>query len=107
VPEVAEIARPGAASLGLALAQGDGAGPVVDELVGSRPIGVGGAGAERLRYRDVVLAIDGRSVRTLDDLFRIMGEFEVGDVVRVRVRRGTVEQEIAVELVAYDPDTGR
>ena len=104
---VGDIARPGSASLGLALSQGTGAGPVVDELVGTRPVGVGGEGENRLRYRDVILSIDDRPVRTLDDLHRVMGEHEVGDRVRVRVRRGTVEREFEVSLVEYDPDTGR
>ena len=104
---VADLARPGAASLGLALGQGDGSGPVVDELVGSRPRGVGGEGEHKLRYRDVILSIENRGVRTLDDLYRVLGEFEVGDRVRVRVRRGIIERELEVELVAYDPDAGR
>lgn len=104
---VGDIARPGSASLGLALSQGTGAGPKVDELVGTRPPGVGGEGENRLRYRDVILSIDDRPVRTLDDLHRVMGEYEVGDRVRVRVRRGTTEREFEVSLVEYDPDTGR
>jgi len=104
VPEVAEVDHPGDATLGVALAQGSGAGPVVSEIVASRPGGVGGDRGARLRNKDVILAIDGRSVRTLDDLHRILGEFEVGDTVQVSVRRGAAERVIPVVLVAREPD---
>ncbi len=103
VPEVAEVDHPGDATLGVALAQGSGAGPVVNEIVAQRPGGVGGSSGARLRNKDVIIAIDGRSVRTLDDLHRILGEFEVGDTVKVMVRRGSLEKEIPVTLVERLP----
>jgi C-terminal processing protease CtpA/Prc len=97
--EVADVDRPGP-SLGVALSQGRGDGPVVDEIVAMNPGGIGGETGNRLRHRDVIVAIDGRTVRTLDDLTRVLGDYEVGDDVVVRVRRGRTSRDVPVTLVA-------
>ena len=97
--EVADIDRPGP-SLGVALGQGKGDGPVVDEIVAMNPGGVGGETGNRLRNRDVIVAIEGRTVRTLDDLTRVLGDYEVGDEVEVVVRRGRTTRKVPVTLVA-------
>lgn len=99
--EVADIDRPGP-GLGVALSQGRGEGPVVDEIVAMNPGGIGGRTGNRLRHRDVIVAIDGRTVRTLDDLSRVLGEHEVGDEVVVTVRRGRTTREVPVVLVESD-----
>lgn len=96
--EVADIDRP-KASLGVALGQGRGDGPVVDEIVAMKAPGVGGQPGERLRNRDVITAIEGRTVRTLDDLYRVLGDYDVGAEVVVTVRRGTRIEQIPVTLV--------
>lgn len=97
--QVADIDRPGP-SLGVALSQGSGDGPKVDEIVALNPGGIGGETGHRLRYRDVIVAIDGRTVRTLDDLTRVLGDYEVGDQVVVTVHRGRVTRKVPVTLVA-------
>ncbi|MEQ8850898.1 MAG: PDZ domain-containing protein [Phycisphaerales bacterium] len=99
IPEVAEIARPGDASLGLQIGPGAGDGPVVAQVVAGS--GRGGVGAERLRRRDVITAVDGETVRTLDDLYRVLGEFEPGDEVALSVRRSGEPLEIRVRLVPH------
>lgn len=98
---VAEVDHPGA-SLGIALRQGAGEGPVVDEIVAMNPSGIGGDRGNRLRNRDIIIAIDGRTVRTLDDLHRVLGEFDPGDTVAVTVRRAKTVQDVNVTLVEPD-----
>jgi len=94
--EVAEVIRPADAALGVRLSAGRGDGPSVASLASPA---AHFPGKERLRLRDVVTSIDGRTVRTLDDLQRILGEFEVGDRVVVGVRRGRREIDVLVELI--------
>ena len=96
---VGEVGRPFGASLGVALAPGRGDGVKVDEVVSMRERGVGGETGARLRYRDVITSIDGRTVRTLDDLARVLGAYEVGDEVDVGVRRAGRALELRVTLV--------
>ncbi|MEO1128563.1 MAG: hypothetical protein AAFX05_02520, partial [Planctomycetota bacterium] len=74
--QVADIDRPGAASLGIALSPGRGDGPMVDQVVSMIPGEVGGRPGERLRFRDVITAIDGTSLRTLDELYRLLGAYD-------------------------------
>jgi hypothetical protein len=83
LPEVAEMLRPGAAQLPLELGQGPGDGLIVASL----PASAAGR-ATGLRPRDVVTAVDGRPVRDLNDLARVLGELEPGETVEVRYRRG-------------------
>jgi len=96
--EVGELHRPGAAGLGLELRPGRGDGPVVDEIVGLRD------GRRGLRNRDVILAVDGEATATLDDLHRVLGAREVGDVVVLSVRRGRSRVEVEWELVSTEPE---
>lgn len=98
LPMVAEAGHPSEAGFGVEFGPGAGDGPVVTGLgpLGGRRK----AGTERLRLRDVVISIDGRAVRSMDDLYRILGEKEVGDVVMVGIRRGTKSVEVPVELVS-------
>jgi PDZ domain-containing protein len=56
----------------------------------------------RLRSGDVLAAADGRPVRSPDDLRRVIGLREVGESVRLRVRRGKRTHEIVVGTVG-DP----
>lgn len=100
LPRVAEIDRPGEASLGVELKPGRGIGPEVnlinDQLARTvRPWGRG----DRLRNRDIIIEVGGTQVRTLDDLYRVLGEYEPEDIVPVRVRRGEREYELNIELI--------
>lgn len=95
-PEVAETIEEGEASLGVVVGQGEGDGPVVEEVVVWRS---GAEYRERLVIRDVITAIDGVPTRTLEELIRALSSREVGDIVRVSVRRASLRLEIPVELV--------
>ncbi|MBL8745813.1 MAG: PDZ domain-containing protein, partial [Phycisphaerae bacterium] len=97
IPFAGEQNRPGAAGLGVALGPGSGDGPVVSGIVAaSRAIGLGD---ERLRMRDVITAVNGRATRSLDEFHRILAEFEVGDEVRLEVRRGSRTLVVTMRLV--------
>ena len=68
----------------------------------------GGAPAEgKLQPTDLIVAVDGTSVRTPDDLRRLIGTHEPGDTVRLRVRRGADVEEIAVDTIASTDEAGR
>lgn len=99
LPEVAEVHKPGEATLGVELAPGSGDGPVVlnSALLGK-------SGEDRLRKRDIIESIDGRATRNLDDLARVLGEYALGDEVRVAVRRGSRRLEVRVQLVPESPE---
>ncbi|TVQ61300.1 MAG: PDZ domain-containing protein [Phycisphaerales bacterium] len=84
VPLVADVMRRAPVWLGVALSGGAGDGLVVEDVV-TRPREAG----ERLRPRDVILSIDGRPVRTTQEVERVMGDLEPGDRVLLDVRRGT------------------
>lgn len=102
LPDVAEQARPGEASLGIEVGPGAGDGLVVVEIVaGSRARVIG---PERLTRRDVITAIDGRATRTLDDLHRLLGEAKVGQRVVLEIRRGERRLEVEMELVRRSDD---
>ncbi len=47
---------------------------------------------------DVIVAIDGQTVRTTDDLYKILERHDVGDEVRVEVLRGGRKRTLAVRL---------
>ncbi len=105
LPEVGEQSRPPRASLGVEVGPGDGDGPEVrGAALRSR---ARYTGEDRLRLRDVITAIDGRSTRTLDDLFRVLSELQVGRRVTLDVRRGGRMVRVGLELVDRDaPDAG-
>lgn len=84
LPEVGEALRPGAARLPFELEQGPGDGLVVVRLTKTPA-----ARASGLRVRDVVTSIDGHPVHDLNDLHRLLGEFEPGNTVALTYRRGS------------------
>jgi hypothetical protein len=97
LPMAGEIGKPGQAGLGVELKAGSGDGPEVAGIVAMSR--AKHAGEERLRMRDVITAVNGRSTRCLDELHRVMAEFEVGEVVTLTVRRGSRMVEVEMELV--------
>jgi hypothetical protein len=104
---VSELMDPTGGGLGVALEPGVGDGPVVAGLSG--PEGVEGTDDDpenRVRLGDVILAIDGVATPTLDELYRVLGEREPGDIVDVRLRRGTLRRTVRIELVdaGAEPD---
>jgi tetratricopeptide (TPR) repeat protein len=94
VPEVAEQARPGAAGIGADVEPGSGDGPVIVELPRRSPARDAG-----LRVNDVLTAIDGKPTRDLNELVRVLGEYEPGEEVEVAYRRGRQHATTRVKLV--------
>lgn len=101
LPEVVEEVGAGPANLPVDLGPGSGDGPEVTsqpaiDIVrgGRRPADTGG-----LKFRDVITSIDGKPVRDLQDLARILGEYEAGTTVTVGYRRGKQHAEAQVKLV--------
>lgn len=62
--------------------------------------------AGKLETGDVIVAVDGRTVATPDDLRRLIGLHEAGETVRLRVESGGEARTADVETVA-SPDDGR
>ena len=79
------------------------------EPEGALVVAVGdGAPAEgKLQPTDLIVAVDGKPVRTPDDLRRLIGTHDPGDSVRLRVRRGTDVEEISVGTIASTDEPGR
>lgn len=83
LPAVAETIKSGMASLGIDVDAGTGEGPVVAEVPRSRD-----GKPHPLRLGDVLTAIDGKPVRDLAELVRVLSGYKPGDVVEVSYRRG-------------------
>lgn len=106
LPEVAERVRPGMASLGVVVGPGRGDGPVVEDVdrrPGRRAVPADG-GADALRARDVIVALDGEQTRTMEDLVRVLSGCEPGQAVDVDVRRGTRRLTMRLVLVPAPAD---
>lgn len=92
LPEVAERAHPPDAGLGVAVAAGAGEAPtVIGRLTDLRR-------GSALRAGDVILSVQGRATATLDDLYRVLGDYEVGDEVSVTIQRSGARSEVRVVL---------
>lgn len=63
--------------------------------------------AGKIEPTDVVVGVDGKAVKTPDDLRRLIGTREPGESVRLRVRRDDATQVIEVGTVASSEETGR
>ncbi len=88
LPEAAERIESGMASLGIEVDTGAGEGPIVTRAPASIP----------LRAGDVITAIDGRPVRDIAELVRLLGRYKPGDVVEVSFRRGRMHSETRITL---------
>jgi len=97
LPEAPEELAPGMASLGVTVGAGRGDGPVIEEIPPGSP--ARGAG---LRLGDVILAVDGRSTRTILDLVRVLSQRSPGQAVTVTARRGRRVLDARVTLVEFD-----
>jgi S1-C subfamily serine protease len=51
---------------------------------------------------DVIIGIDGEDVISQKDLFKLLDDKEVGDAVRIKVRRGEQETELDAKLSPLD-----
>lgn len=91
-PAVPEEIQRGMASLGVEVEAGSGDGPVI--------VATGRVAADGLRKGDILTAIDGKPVRDLAELVRILSGYRPGERVEVSVRRGKLHQDATVELTA-------
>jgi protease Do-like 1, chloroplastic len=58
--------------------------------------------AGRVELGDIILAVAGKSVTTIDDLMDVMEDHKVGDQVSVEVLRGKRRQQVSVTLQAVN-----
>jgi S1-C subfamily serine protease len=54
----------------------------------------------RIRLGDVITAIDGEAIRTYDDLARMLDRHNVGDRIKLGIRRSGKEQTLSLKLQA-------
>jgi len=99
LPIVAEQNKPGQATLGVDVEQGDGDGPVIADIPRDERGHPNPARHAGLRTGDVITAIDGKPTRDLNELVRLLGEHQVGDQVEVSYRRGTIHGAVKIALV--------
>jgi hypothetical protein len=99
LPMVAEQNRPGAATLGVDVEQGDGDGPVIVEIPRDERGQPNPARHAGLKVGDVITAIDGKPTRDLNELVRLLGEHRSGDEVEVSYRRGKIHGATRLQLV--------
>jgi Lon-like protease len=74
-------------------------GALIDQVIPGAPA------AGRLRPGDVVVSVDGRRIRTREDLRRELGRKAARSSVRLGVRRGAETREVRLRTVP-DPRTG-
>lgn len=98
LPPVPEMIKSGSASLGIEVDSGSGEGPVVTQVdrAGRNMLDKQTA----LRKGDIITSIDGRAVRDIAELVRVLGGFKVGDEVEVEYRRMRKFASTKVRLVA-------
>lgn len=101
LPEVPEEVALGKASLGLEIEAGAGDGLTVTGIVSARGPKPRVLAADRgeIRVGDVIQAIDGRPVRELAELVRVLGTYEPGATVDVDLRRGRTSETVRLKLV--------
>lgn len=63
--------------------------------------------AGKLKPTEVIVGVDGKRVRTPDDLRRLIATHEPGETVRLKVRAGGAEREVVVGTVESPQEAGR
>ena len=117
VPQIIRTGRTERAGLGITILGDRDLARLGVEGVGVREVQRGSpasrAGIEPLRqdrrgrvYGDVIIAVAGESVRSYDDLYKILDGFEPGEEVVVRVLRDR-EEELEFDLRLVDVNAGR
>ncbi|MCK6501078.1 MAG: PDZ domain-containing protein, partial [Nitrospira sp.] len=56
----------------------------------------------RIELGDIIVAVDGKPVETVDDLMDIMEQHKVGDQVMLEYQRGNRRQQVPVTLQAVN-----
>lgn len=90
LPVVPEELKPGMASLGVEVENGEGEGPKV----------VGTPRGSLFANNDVITSVNKRPTRDLPELLRVLGTYRPHDVVPVTVRRGKVYKDLEITLSA-------
>ncbi len=101
LPEVPEEVGRGHANLPVDVGIGTGEGPIVqvDALAEFAKPGNHAAAPSPLRDKDVITAINGKPVSDMNDLARVLGEYEAGATVSVAYIRGKTHGVVKVKLV--------
>lgn len=101
LPEVPEEVGRGRANLPVDVGTGAGEGPIVhiDAMAEFTMPGNRLAPPRPLRDKDVITAIDNKPVRDMNDLARVLGEYEPGAIVDVAYIRGKTHGVVKVKLV--------
>jgi PDZ domain-containing protein len=63
--------------------------------------------AGKIRPTDIVVAVDGKPVRSPADVQRLMGDKRAGDEVRFTVRRGRATETLTLHTVPASPEDSR
>ena len=63
--------------------------------------------AGKIEATDVLVAVDGKPVRTPDDLRRLIALHEPGETVRLRIRRGGSTRQVEVGTIESPDEKGR
>lgn len=93
---VPEEIPPGAASLGIEVDWGQGEGPIVSAM----PDRLRKSGPKiDLRKGDIITAIDGKPVRDIAELVRVLGGYAPGQPVELTYRRGKLQGTTTITLV--------
>jgi serine protease Do len=80
--------------IGIALVDSEGKGPLtVDDVQAGSP-------AERfgLRPQDVIVSANGRSLKTIEDFVKLMGQLSAGDSVQFKIERDGWKSDVRVTL---------
>lgn len=93
LPEVAETGGDLRAVIGVDIEQGEGDGPVVSATPGASRRRTG------LRRLDVITAIDGRPVRDMKELVRVLSDYDPGETVTISYRRVRLHGTTRVTLL--------
>ncbi len=101
LPQVPEEVGRGPANLPVDVGIGTGDGPIVqiDALAEFTKPGNPAAEPSTLRNKDVITAIDGKPVADMNDLARVLGQYEAGATVSVAYIRGKTHGVVKVTLV--------
>ncbi len=89
--------RPGRASLGIDIAMGSGDGPVIQSIT-RRSVRKAG-----LRIGDVITAIENRPTRDLNELVRVLGDYEPDATIEISYRRFRRHGKATVKLIDRAP----
>jgi len=98
VPRMAEGAVLKAAFLGVGTKEADGGLQVVNVSEKNSKGDPPAAKTADIKKGDVILAINGRPIRTTRELRAVLGELSAGDKATIRLRRGETEREIEATL---------